>query len=198
VVDETAIPPEEALDPEDIEDELDDLKLDIDDDLDEFDRQSLESLNLRAYWIKRLNYLQHEIDTRLWKARAVGGDDKDPDMLLELEDKCESAYIELRCSLVDTRQAQDVIVDARNELNSLKARVGSNEYPTGICGLIQSCLFEQKMGFRTSPHSKWNFSEELVDEAYRLALQGDEKAMKKMIAREVKKVDAGDNLYETV
>ena len=140
---------------------------------------SIEALDEDGRWNRRLGRLDDVIDQRLWKARAVGGDQdvvlpkgKRDLSYIELVDKAESAFIELKCALVNTVDAPKVIVRATNQLRALRQRVGTRAYPRAILGMIQSCLHEQKMGFHTVPGSMWDFDEEEVNERYRMALQG--------------------------
>lgn len=135
----------------------------------------IEKVAIEEYWDERLKKLQDRIDEELWMARAVGGKPGERSLLwIELVDKAESTYVELRCAVVDTRAAPKVIIEATRTLQGLKERIGSMKYPRAVLGMIQACLHEQDLGFHKVPGSLWNFTEENVDPLYLAALQGIE------------------------
>lgn len=136
----------------------------------------IEKVAIEEYWDRRLEKLQEQIDERLWRARAVGGDlSVENDISwIELVDKGESTYIELRCAVVDTKKAPRVIWEAETELARLRERTGTMKYPRAVLGMIQACLHEQDLGFHKVPGSLWNFNEKAVDPLYLAALQGVE------------------------
>lgn len=148
----------------------------------------IEKVAIEEYWDERLKKLQDRIDEELWMARAVGGKPGERSLLwIELVDKAESTYIELRCAVVDTKVAPKVIWEATKTLQSLKERIGSMKYPRAILGMIQACLHEQDLGFHKVPGSLWNFTEENVDPLYLAALQGieiDPRDMKAIVVPE--------------
>lgn len=170
-------------DPPEVQDDLVDVgDADESDDIEGEDEDedapwALESLDVGGYWDRRFATLQATIDARLWKARAVGGDReirakgmKDLSYV-ELIDKAESMFIELRCALVTTAEAPKVISLSNNALKALKVKVGTKLYPTAVLGMIQSCLHEQQMGFHTIEGSIWDFDEDMVNVEYKRALQ---------------------------
>jgi len=142
----------------------------------------IEKIAIEEYWDRRLEKLQEQIDERLWRARAVGGDlNVENDISwIELVDKSESTYIELRCAVVDTKKAPKVIWEAEQELARLRERTGTMRYPRAVLGMIQACLHEQDLGFHKVPGSLWNFNEKAVDPLYLAALQGVELDPKKV------------------
>lgn len=162
-------------------------------------KESVEPLDVQGYWNKRLDRFQNVIDERLWKAGAVGRDrdaavpkGKKDLSYVEHVYKAESAYIELRCALVDTVSAPDVVAKATNELRALKMRVGTKRYPRAIMGMIQSCLHEQKMGFHTIPGSLWDFDVDMVELRYYRALQGLEVSEEGLAEAEVRRKEEVD------
>ena len=135
----------------------------------------IEKVAIEEYWDERLKTLQHWIDEEGWMARAVGGKPGEKSLLwIQLVDKAESTYIELRCAVVDTKVAPKVIWEATKTLESLRERLGSMKYPRAILGMIQACLHEQDLGFHKVPGSLWDFTEKNVDPLYLAALQGVE------------------------
>jgi len=143
----------------------------------------IESVAIEKYWDKRLDKLQERIDgddtdgrEGLWRARALGGNlNVENDVSwIELVDKAESTYIELRCAVVDTKKAPQTIWEAETELSRLRERIGTMRYPRAVLGMIQACLHEEDLGFHKVPGSLWNFTEKNVDPLYLAALQGVE------------------------
>lgn len=161
----------------------------------------IEKVAIEKYWDKRLDKLQERIDgddtdgrEGLWRARALGGNPNVENDVswIELVDKAESTYIELRCAVVDTRTAPDIIGQAERQLTRLREQIGTRRYPRAVLGMIQACLHEQDLGFHKVPGSLWNFDEQAVDPLYLMALQGveiDPKKVQVLVKTEKKGVE---------
>lgn len=130
------------------------------------------NLAIEPYWDKRLDKLQEQIDGGLWEARALGGtEDVNDTSRIELVDKAESTFIELRCAVVNTQDAPGVIRESERQLERLKQSTRSRHYPRAVLGMIQSAIFEQDIGFKRIGETVFNFDENVVDVDYRRALE---------------------------